>query len=137
MIPLGGHPADPNYSLTHFIRKGFYFTSDLAHAEHGSVTGKIKIPQQAAGVIWICGERGIRTPGSPEGEQRFSRPPHSTTLPSLQYQLIIYVQNKFRIFNETRSPTAAAGKNNKILTTDGLIDGIKETFLKSLPPSKH
>ncbi len=62
--PFGGHPADPNYSLTHFIRKGFYFTSGLAHAGHGSATGKIKIPRRAAGVIWICGERGIRTPGT-------------------------------------------------------------------------
>jgi hypothetical protein len=29
------------------------------------------------------GERGIRTPGPNYSEQRFSRPPHSTALPSL------------------------------------------------------
>ena len=31
----------------------------------------------------LSGERGIRTPGSVDTEQRFSRPPHSTALPSL------------------------------------------------------
>jgi hypothetical protein len=36
---------------------------------------KINNPADA-GFVWLCGERGIRTPGSPEGEQRFSRPPH-------------------------------------------------------------
>ncbi len=32
----------------------------------------------------FSGERGIRTPGSVDTEQRFSRPPHSTALPSLR-----------------------------------------------------
>ncbi len=34
------------------------------------------------------GERGIRTPGPPIGGQRFSRPPHSTALPSLQLYIL-------------------------------------------------
>ena len=39
------------------------------------------------------GERGIRTPGSAVAEQRFSRPPHSTTLPFLQitfYHILLF-----------------------------------------------
>jgi hypothetical protein len=37
------------------------------------------------GFLWLCGERGIRTPGPVDTGQRFSRPPHSTTLPFLQF----------------------------------------------------
>jgi hypothetical protein len=33
------------------------------------------------------GERGIRTPGSLDKEQRFSRPPHSTALPFLHFSI--------------------------------------------------
>ena len=39
--------------------------------------------KMAVVLLWLCGERGIRTPGPPIGGQRFSRPPHSTALPSL------------------------------------------------------
>ena len=43
--------------------------------------------QPDSSVRLVCsgfgGERGIRTPGPPIGGQRFSRPPHSTTLPFL------------------------------------------------------
>lgn len=45
------------------------------------------LPNTREGLLWVGGERGIRTPGPPEGGQRFSRPPHSTTLPSLQTRL--------------------------------------------------
>jgi hypothetical protein len=37
-----------------------------------------------AGSFKLCGERGIRTPGSVVTDQRFSRPPHSTALPFLR-----------------------------------------------------
>ncbi len=45
---------------------------------------KIKIPRLCRGSNLGCGERGIRTPGSVVTDQRFSRPPHSTTLPFLR-----------------------------------------------------
>ena len=81
-IPLGGtQQLQITPLLTSFARYFYFQLSSLMQAWFGQL--KIKIPQQAAGVICSCGERGIRTPGSPEGEQRFSRPPHSTTLPSL------------------------------------------------------
>src|SRR4030042_6430831 len=44
--------------------------------------GKIKNPA-SCGAFKLCGERGIRTPGAADAAQRFSRPPHSTTLPFL------------------------------------------------------
>jgi hypothetical protein len=50
------------------------------------------------GVICRCGERGIRTPGPAIAGQRFSRPPHSTTLPSLP----IYVTKTYRLRSLSR-----------------------------------
>gem|GEM_PF-5154733 len=44
---------------------------------------KIPVSRQADGCDLVCGEGGVRTPGPPVGGQRFSRPPHSTTLPLL------------------------------------------------------
>ena len=38
----------------------------------------------------LSGERGIRTPGPSYDGQRFSRPPHSTTLPSLRNRVQNY-----------------------------------------------
>ena len=67
--------------LVALVRSFYFHLSSHRQAWFGHL--KIKIPQKAAGAICLCGERGIRTPGSPDGEQRFSRPPHSTTLPSL------------------------------------------------------
>ena len=69
----------------------FVFIVPLSkQALNGNSENKKTNRPQAVGLHWLCGERGIRTPGSPEGEQRFSRPPHSTTLPSLQYISRIY-----------------------------------------------
>ena len=81
-IPFG-RSCNSKLLPTRFTRLVFLFLS-LSQTTFGKLQ-KIKIPQLAAGVIWSCGERGIRTPGPPIGGQRFSRPPHSTTLPSLQY----------------------------------------------------
>jgi hypothetical protein len=56
----------------------------------------------AVGFLCLCGERGIRTPGSPEGEQRFSRPPHSTTLPSL---LILLSRIHHGVYPDSSGPS--------------------------------
>jgi hypothetical protein len=44
------------------------------------------------------GEGGVRTPGPPIGGQRFSRPPHSTTLPLLHFSLRLRKDNIFLTF---------------------------------------
>jgi hypothetical protein len=55
-------------------------------------------------MIRSCGERGIRTPGPPEGGQRFSRPPHSTTLPSLLIALAAFGYGVYHACGVTISP---------------------------------
>ncbi len=62
---------------------GFFFSGkSLCKQAFNGPAGKEK--PRLRGLFYCCGERGIRTPGPPISGQRFSRPPHSTTLPFLR-----------------------------------------------------
>jgi hypothetical protein len=58
----------------------FYF-SDAVQMKFDPPLQNKNAPKGA--LFMICGGRGIRTPGPAIAGQRFSRPPHSTTLPFL------------------------------------------------------
>ena len=64
---------------------------------------KTKIPQQAAGVIWFCGERGIRTPGTLLRYTRFPGVPVKPLLHLSLFQVLSYLKiggaNYKNIFN--------------------------------------
>ena len=80
-----GDPCNSKLLPARFARWVFVFSSALTkQVLYGFIENKNPVPQVCGtGVIWRCGERGIRTPGPADAGQRFSRPPHSTTLPSL------------------------------------------------------
>ena len=81
---LLGIPATPNYSRLVSLTGLFVFKLfSLRQAWLVQLKNKKPSACRLTGVIWSCGERGIRTPGPAEAGQRFSRPPHSTALASL------------------------------------------------------
>jgi hypothetical protein len=88
--PLGENLTSPYYYLTRCTRKVFLFYICPLSCKHGSSICKIKIPQFPAGVIWICGERGIRTPGT---LLRYTRFPGVPVKPLLHLSLFQVLWN--------------------------------------------
>ena len=81
--PEGG-ASKPKYSLTRFTRRVFLFSICPHSCKHGFGHLENKNPPTSLREYFdFGGERGVRTPGPAIAGQRFSRPPHSTTLPSL------------------------------------------------------
>ena len=81
------------------------------------------------------GERGIRTPGSPEGEQRFSRPPHSTTLPSLlKYRIPKVVNICLRPINKKKKIRNTYNPGSNPLTTKlhGVNHGVAQSMSEKI-----
>ena len=77
LIPTGGgfNPKTRPLRVRFFI----FFENGRASSPFSA-----KIKNCLPAGFWIGGERGIRTPGPEVSGQRFSRPPHSTALPSLR-----------------------------------------------------
>ena len=87
--PLGEIPAKQMQTpVKPDALQGFCFLPVLHQASLVRPCRKQNHPgDRRDGLHLLCGERGIRTPGPTIAGQRFSRPPHSTTLPSLQILL--------------------------------------------------
>jgi hypothetical protein len=88
-------------SLPHSLRScGIFISGHIRSGKPGSLAGN-KNPAAGCGSDLGCGERGIRTPGSVVTDQRFSRPPHSTTLPFLRrkYNIFLLFALKFHEFS--------------------------------------
>ena len=85
MIPWGNNLACQITPLFVSLIRSFYFPICPHSGKPDSATLKIKIPQLAAGVIWLCGERGIRTPGT---LLRYTRFPGVPVKPLLHLSII-------------------------------------------------
>jgi hypothetical protein len=62
----------------------FLFSFEASHKQALLSLTENRETMRKHGFSGFGGERGIRTPGPVDTEQRFSRPPHSTTLPFLR-----------------------------------------------------
>jgi hypothetical protein len=82
---------------------GFVFFRDLHKTSFIRSFKKQNQPEGSFRLVYsgFGGERGIRTPGPAIAGQRFSRPPHSTTLPFLHFH-----DNFFRIWPRSLSRKA-------------------------------